>query len=342
VKTIEIRARVTGYLDKVNFADGVEVKEGDILFEIDPRSYAAEVHRAEGNVAQNEAHMSRLDRDYRRAAGVAAKEVLSRQELDKVEGDYTEARGMLGVARAQLEMAKLNLDFTQVKAPISGRISRRMVDPGNLVRADDTMLTTIVSLDPMYAYFDIDERTVLKLRRLTAEGKRKSRSDGAVLSVFVGLSDEEDYPHQGEINFTENRIDPSTGTLRVRGVIPNPKPRLLSPGMFIRIRLPVGDSHEALLVPEKAVGTDQGNKYLYVVDKEDKVNYRPVKTGSLNEGMRVITDGLAQGERIIVIGGQRVRQGTLVEPQPYVDTTTKSGPSSKVAGPEATPPAKQT
>ena len=235
-------------------------------------------------------------------------------------------------------MAKLNLDFTEVKAPISGRISRRMVDPGNLVRADDTMLTTIVSLDPMYAYFDIDERTLLKLRRLTAEGKIKARDDGNVIPVWVGLSDEEEFPHAGEINFTDNRVDPSTGTLRVRGVLPNPKPRLFSPGMFVRIRLPVGEPHQAILIPEKAVGTDQGNKFLYIVDGEDKVVYRPVKTGSLNEGMRVVTDGLKAGERVIVIGGQRVRQGAPVDAQPFIDPTVKpeSGKAS-LAGPAATP-----
>jgi RND family efflux transporter MFP subunit len=342
VKTVEIRARVTGYLDKVNFNDGVEVNENDVLFVIDPRSYAAEVHRAEGTVAQNEAHLARLERDYRRAMGVATKEVLSRQELDKVEGDYTESRGMLEVARAQLENARLNLDFTQVKAPISGRISRRMVDPGNLVRADDTLLTTIVSLDPMYAYFDIDERTLLKLRRLAAEGKIKSRADGNTIRVFVGLSDEgqDAYPHEGEINFTDNRVDASTGTLRVRGVLQNPKPRLLSPGMFARIRLPVGDPHEAMLVPEKSVLTDQGNKYLYLVDREGKIERCNVEAGSLNEGMRVITKGLKKDDRVVVVGGQRVRPGTEVTVKTYINTRTAPESAKAKLAQSATTPAK--
>jgi RND family efflux transporter MFP subunit len=331
VKMVEVRARVTGYLDKVNFVDGVEVNEGDVLFVIDPRSYTAEVHRTQGNVAQAEAHQKTMDRNYRRASGLFGREVLSREEHDKVLGDYSESLASVEVARAQLEMARLNLDFTEVKAPISGRTSRRMVDPGNLVRQDDTMLTSIVSLDPMYVYFDIDERTLLKLRRLTGEGKIKSRADGNTIKVLIGLSDEEDFPHEGEINFTDNQVNSSTGTLRVRGVVPNPKPRLLSPGLFVRIRLPVGDPHESVVIPEKAVQTDQGKKYAYVINDKNKVEYRDVKVGSLTKTSRVIDSGLKTGERVIVVGGQRVRPGAEVSPEEYKDLTEDKSEKSVAA-----------
>jgi len=333
VYTVEVRARVTGYLDKIYFKDGIEVTEGDKLFQIDPRPYMAELERTKAALVQAEAHARRLEADFRRLDALFKSKVASREEYDKVVGDRAEAEAAVGIAGAELERAKLNIEFTEVKAPISGRISRRQVDRGNLVKADETPLTTIVSLDPMYVYFDVDERTLLKLRRLIREGKIKSREE-AELKIQAGLADELDFPHVGTINFSENRVDASTGTLRVRAVIANPKPRVLSPGLFMRIRLPVGDPHDAILVPEQALSPDQGKKVLYVVNSKDEVVYRQVDLGPLYGGMRAITQGVAEGERIVISGLQRIRPGIVVKPQtmdrPKTKTAATDGPPEKV------------
>jgi RND family efflux transporter MFP subunit len=326
IYSVTVNARVTGYLDKVNFVDGSEVKEGDLLFEIDPRPYKADLDRTEANVLQAEAHQRRLEADQRRAMNLFSRGAISREEVDRIAGDYAEAQAAAGVTRAARDLAKLSFEFTKVYAPISGRLSRRMVDPGNLVKADETALTTIVSLDPLFVYFDIDERTMLRLRRLVREGKIPSRAQ-AVIPVLAELADEEDFPHHGDIDFSDNRVDASTGTLRLRGKIANPMPRVLSPGLFMRVRLPVGKPHKAILIPEQALGSDQGRKFVYVVknmpeevpDKEtgkpaktgkmvDLAFKREVKVGSLNKGLRVIESGIEPDERVIVSGLQSVRE----------------------------------
>lgn len=323
VRTVEVRARVTGYLDKVNFKDGIEVEEGDLLFVIDPRPYRAELNRTEALLVQTEARTKRLEADFRRAKATFNRGAISREEFDAKASDYAEASAAVGSARANRDLAALNLDFTRVIAPISGRISRRMVDEGNLVQADVTALTSIVSVDPMYVYFDIDERTLLRIRRLIREGKVHSRTEAEV-PVMAALADEEDFPHEGMIDFSDNQVDPSTGTLRVRAVIPNPangdgKARVLSPGLFIRVRLPIGNPRKALLVAEQAMGTDQGRKFVYVVNDQDEVTYRPVKTGTLDHGMRVIEEGLTLEDRVVVTGLQRIRPGAKVVPKSAKD-----------------------
>jgi RND family efflux transporter MFP subunit len=337
VDSIDIRARVTGYLDKVNFKEGTEVKQNDVLCEIDPRPYQAEVDRAQANVVQAQAHLTRLDSDYQRAESLLKNQAIGKEDYDRVAGDRAEAAAALGVAKAGLALAQLNLNYTKVISPISGRISRRYVDPGNLVKADDTILTSVVSLDPIYVYYDVDERTLLRIRRLVKEGKIQP-AGGGQLPIALGLSDEDDFPHPGVINFVDNRVDPMTGTLRVRGVFPNPPQaslsgsttRLLSPGMFARVRLPIGGPHKALLIPEKALGTDQGQKYVYVVNGQNVVEYHRVKIGSLKDGLRVIDEGLQPGERVIVDGLQRARPGQKVEP--------KAAGASKATAKAATAP----
>lgn len=323
VRTVEVRARVTGYLDKVNFKDGTEVKEGDLLFVIDPRPYRAELNRTEAMLVQAETRTKRLEADFRRASATFNRGAISREEFDAKSSDYAEASAAVGSARANRDLAALNLEFTQVTAPISGRISRRLVDAGNLVQADVTALTSIVSLDPMYVYFDEDERTLLRIRRLIREGKVHSRTEAEV-PVMAALADEEGFPHKGMIDFSDNQVDPSTGTLRVRAVIPNPangdgKARVLSPGLFIRIRLPIGNPRKALLVAEQAMGTDQGRKFVYVVNDQNEITYRPVKTGTLDHGMRVIEEGLTLEDRVVVSGLQRIRPGAKVVPKPAKD-----------------------
>jgi RND family efflux transporter MFP subunit len=313
--SVEVRARVTGYLDKVNFKDGAEVKQGEVLFEVDPRLYQAEVDRAAASVAQTEAKVIRLDADYQRAQKLLATNSMSKEDFDKVVGDRAEAVANVQSAKAQLETAKLNLSFTKITAPFSGLASKRMVDPGNLIKADETLLTTIVSLDPMFATFDVDERTVLKVRRLIRVGKLKSARETSV-PISIGLPDEEGYSIQGTINFVDNRVDPSTGTLRVRGVFANAN-RLFSPGVFVRVLLRTGPTRQAMVVPEEAFATDQGQKYLYIINDKNVVQYRKVKVGPVAEGgMRVVEEGLNTGERVIVTGLQRVRQGIVVDPKP--------------------------
>lgn len=324
VYDIKIMARVTGYLDKVYFKDGAEVKEGDLLFEIDPRPYKAELARTEATVAQGDAHLKRLEADFRRASSLLARNGISREEYDKITGDRAEAEAAVGIAAASRDLAKLNEEFTRIKSPITGRLSRRMVDPGNLAKSDETILTTIVSLDPLYVYFDVDERTMLELRRLIREGKMPSR-DVAEVKIEAGLADEVDlegnqiFPHEGAINFSDNKVESGTGTLSVRASIANPRTeastsRMLSPGLFLRVRLPIGSPHMSILVPEQAIGTDQGRKFLYTVNDKDTVVYHAVKVGKLDRGLRVIVEGISANDRIIVSGLQRVRPGSKVEP----------------------------
>jgi len=358
VYSVDVRARVTGYLEKVHFKDGDEVKEKDLLFEIDPRPYDAELARAEATILQGQAHLNRLDADFRRAKNLFARGNISREEMDKFAGDRAEAEASVGIVLAARDLAKLNVEFTKIRAPISGRLSRRLRDPGNLVNADDTILTSIVSLDPMYVYFDIDERTLLKIRRLIREGRVKTRQEAEV-PVLVGLSDEEGFPHRGTINFSDNKVDPSTGTLRARGIIENPKlrgtsSRVLSPGLFTRVRLPIGGAHKETLIPEDAIATDQGRKYLYIVKDEAKkpakgakggggidhvVVDRTVTLGPSHGGLRVIQSGLKANELVVVRGHQRVRPGTKVETRlwedapklPSSETTLLPGPPTPVA-----------
>ncbi len=257
----------------------------------------------------------------------------SREELDKVSGDKDEAVAAVGVARGDNELAKLNMEFTQITAPISGLLSRRMVDPGNLVQADTTPLTTIVSLDPLYVYFDVDERTLLRLRRLASERKIPRREESEVY-VYAALSDEEGFPHKGIINFSDNRVDAATGTLRLRASIDNPKPRLLSPGLFMRIRLPVGAPRKSIMIAEKALGTDQGQKYLYIINDKNEAMKRPVKVGKLDAGMREITEGLAIDQWVVVEGLQRIRDRLKVDPKPedpLKNTKSPAAEAKKVA-----------
>jgi RND family efflux transporter MFP subunit len=316
VDSVELRARVSGYLDKVNFKDGALIQKGDLLFEIDPRTYLATLAQAEGTLESLEARLRRLDADVERGRQLVPK-ALSREEYDKRIGDRGEAAASLQAQRAAVDRAKLDLGFTKVTAPVSGRISRPFVTVGNLVQAGDlsggTLLTTIVSVDPMYAYFDVDEHTVLRVKQLIREGKAKMPDD-IEIPVWLGLANENGHPHRGAIDFVDNQVNPRTGTLRVRGVFPN-KDEAFSPGYFARVRVPIGGPHKTLLVTDRALDTDQGQKVVYVVDKDNRVASRPVALGALHDGRREITDGLKPGERVIVNGLQLVRPGLTVEPK---------------------------
>lgn len=312
-RTIDIRARVTGYLEKISFKEqeGQDVEKGTVLFEIDPRPYQAEVARAQANLLQAEAHLRRVELDYRRASKLVESNTVTREQFDLAAGERAEGQAAVEIAKANLNSAKLNLSFTKVSAPISGHVSRTMVDAGNVVRADDTILTTIVAIDPVYVYFEVDERTLLRLRRITETGKSGSEPG---VKVLMGLADEVGYPHVGTLNFLDNRLDPNTGTLQVRGIFKNPN-HMLSPGLFVRVRLPIGEPYRALMISEESLGTDQGQKFVYVVDDQNKAQYRRVQVGKLQDGRRVVLDGVSEGERIVVSGLQRVRPGAVVEPK---------------------------
>ncbi len=315
VDSVELRARVSGYLDKVPFKEGALVKKGDVLFEIDPRTYQAVLQSTEGNLASLEARLKRLEADVERGRQLRGTG-LSKEEYDKRVGDRAEAVASRESLKAAVERARLDVGFTKVAAPVSGRVSRYHVTVGNLVQAGDltggTLLTTIVSVDPMYAYFDVDEHTMLRVKQLIREGKLKTPDDAEV-PVWLGLADENGFPHRGAINFIDNQVNPKTGTLRVRGVFPN-KEEALAPGYFARVQVPISAPHKALLVTERALDTDQGQKVVYVVDGDNRVVSRPVRLGALHDGLREITDGLKPGERVIVNGLQQVRPGLTVEP----------------------------
>jgi RND family efflux transporter MFP subunit len=316
VDSVEVRAHVWGYLEKVNFKEGAIVKKGDVLFELDPRPYVALLNQAKAKIAQDEAQLKFDEAEYQRNAKLAATGAVSQSDLDK----SSAARGIdlanIAADKAVVASRQLDLEYTKVIAPVGGRVSRYVVTVGNLIQSGDqnggTLLTTIVSVDPMYAYFDVDERTVLRVRRLIREGKAKSARDGE-MPVWLGLANEDGHPHQGAINFVDNQVNPKTGTLRLRGVFPN-KDEALAPGYFARVRVPVGFPHPGLLVSDRAIDTDQGQKVVYVVNEKNEVVSRPVRLGALHDGLREVADGLKPGERVIVNGLQQVQPGVTVEP----------------------------
>lgn len=316
VNTVEIRSRVTGYLDKILFEDGADVKEGELLAEVDPRSYKAELDKARAATAQSKARLERMSRQLTRARQLIETKTISQEDFELSESEHREAMATLDAAFANQDVAELNLSFTKIVAPLSGHISRRLVDPGNLVKADETPLATIVSLNPIHAYFDVDERTVLRIRRLIQQGKIESARDRET-RVQIGLADEEDFPLEGTVNFIDNQVDSTTGTLRLRAVITNDY-RFLAPGMFVRVRVPIGAPHPAMLVREEALGADQGQRYVYVVDDQEVIAYRRVKVGMSRGRHRVIEGDLKLKDRVVVSGLQRVRPGTKVAAKPYV------------------------
>jgi RND family efflux transporter MFP subunit len=316
VEAVEVRARVSGYLVKVNFREGSVVKKGDLLFQIDPRPFQAVLDEAKGQVAQWEAKLARAEADVARYERLLPKGAASQKDLDQAVADRGEARAAIQSARGAVDRAALDLEFTRVTAPISGRISRHLIDEGNLVTMNTTLLTTIVSRDPMYAYFDVDERAVLHVRQLIREGKARNARNSEVVPVLLGLANETGFPHRGTLDFLDNQINPQTGTLRLRGVFPNEdEPEVLLPGYFARVRLLIGQTHRALLVTERAIDTDQGQKTLYIVDDKNEVVSRPIRVGALHDGLRVIEAGVQPGERVIVNGLLQVRPGITVEPK---------------------------
>jgi len=313
VEEVEVRARVSGYLNKVNFKEGSEVQKGDLLFVIDPRPFQTVLDAAMGQVAQWDAKRARAEADVARTQRLLPRGAASQKDLDTAMADLNEARAAIQSGQAAVNRAILDLEFTKVTAPISGRISRTFITEGNLVNADATELTTIVSLQPMYAYFDVDERSMLRYQQL-ARASNQTKAKGRV-PVSLTLANETLEPQQGVLDFVDNRVDPTTGTIRTRGVFPNTN-RLLTPGLFVRVLIPGSDTYQALLVSDRAISTDQGQKHVWVVNEQNVVEYRQVSVGALqNDGLRVVNTGVKSGEWIVVNGLQRVRPGVTVAPQ---------------------------
>lgn len=329
VESVEIRARVTGYLNKVCYREGAEVKQGDLLFEIDRRPFEAKHAREVATVKGREADVQLRELELKRAKTLLPDKAISESDYDRAVAAHDQAVAALAAAQASVEEARLELDFTRLLSPIAGEISRAQVTSGNLVNADQTLLTSVVSVDPMYVYFDIDERTILNLEQAIRDGRIQASGEREV-PVWMGLANEEGFPHQGVIDFAENRFDAGTGTIRVRGVFKNPKPavgeRPLMPGLFARVCVFVSQPYQALMVAERALGNDQGQNYLLVVNAKNEVEYRRVTVGRLDGQLRVIREGLQAGERVIVNGQQRVRPGDTVVPK-LVAMETLAGPS---------------
>ncbi len=316
VESVDVRARVSGYLQTVHFTDGTNVKKGALLFVIDPRPYQAELNRTKAALEQAKAQYERTQKDFARAQQLVKTRAMSQEEVDTRAAEQRQAEEAVQAARAAVDATQLNVEFTQVKAPISGRISREFVTAGNLIMggtADSTLLTRIVSLDPIYGYFDVDERSYLKYARLWRDGK-PTDSREVKISVDLGLADERGFPHQGQLDFVDNRLDPNTGTMTGRAIFLNPNLTLV-PGLFARVRLPGSSKYQALLVPDEAIGSDQTQRFAFVVDDQNIVEYRKLELGPMIDGLRVIRDGLKPEDWVIVNGVQRVRPGAKVDPQ---------------------------
>lgn len=340
VGEVAVRARVTGYLTKVNFEDGQDVKDGQLLFEIDPRPYQAALDRATSELARLNALVDKAKADLSRSERLRPSGAVSQDEYEQHVATLAVHKASIHAAEAAVYAAELDLGFTKILSPISGRVSRRMITEGNLVQAgtsDSPVLTTVVTTDPIYVYFNIDERALLKYESLAWGSGRAMRPDRIKelkIPVEIGLGNEEGFRHTGVLDFLDNQLDQKTGTLRARGVFENTK-RYLTPGMFVRVRLPFGKPHQALLVSERAIGTDQKQKFLLAVNKQNVVEYRKVKVGRLVDGLRVIEQGIEPDDSIIVKGLQRARPGKPVQPLAVENAVAASPAASAPASPPA-------
>lgn len=361
VESVEVRARVSGYLKEIPFKAGREVAVGDVLFQIDPRTYEAEKARCEGALATVQAQLKKFDAELDRQKVLREKGINSQSDLDQAIAAQGEAAASIQSAEANLSKAKLDLEFTKVTAPVAGRTSRERITVGNLVANDSTLLTTIVSLDPIYVYFDVDERTLLDIQRRIREKTMKSAREHEV-EVRMELANETGFPHVGVIDLVDNRISATTGTIQVRCKFPNPtvheargetasgrqpaegasnsesdnddKTRLLTPGLFVRIQFQMGPPSQKVLVPDQALAQQQGQRYAFIVKSDNTVERRNVTIGRKDGSWRVVETGLQSGERVIVQGHLRVRPGMEVKAETLKEPSTPVAPSEHKATPE--------
>ncbi|AIN58157.1 multidrug efflux system membrane fusion protein [Pseudomonas sp. TE6288] len=308
-ETVEVRPRVSGQVDLVAFTEGAQVKKGDLLFQIDPRPFQAEVRRLEAQLQQAKATAIRSANEARRGERLRDSNAISAELAESRTSAAAEARAGVDAIQAQLDLARLNLSFTRVTAPISGRVSRAQFTAGNIVTADVTPLTSVVSTDKVYAYFDADERVYLKYSQLARDGQR-----GQSTPVYLGLTNETGNPHLGQMNFVDNQVNPRTGTIRGRAVFDN-RDGQFTPGLYARLKLVGSAQYDAVLINDEAVGTDLGKKFVLVMDKDNKAAYRAVELGPKLEGLRIVRSGLGKDDRIVVKGLQRVRPGSPVTPE---------------------------
>ncbi|MBV9491934.1 MAG: efflux RND transporter periplasmic adaptor subunit [Verrucomicrobia bacterium] len=315
VESVQIRPRVSGYIDKISFKAGQMVQPGDLLFVIDPRPYQSALDQATANLKDAEANRELQQANFARADQLFQNKVTSKQEFDTSVAQKNQAEAKTGQARAQAASDQLNLDFTQVKAPVAGRLSRPLVTLGNLVQADSTELTTLVSVDPIYAYFNVDERAVQKYIGQIKRGERQDPRVNIAIPVYLQLEGEGGFPHEGITDFFDNTYNAATGTLQVRASFRN-EDGFLWPNAFVRVRIAGTPKHGALLITDRAVGTDQGQKFVLVVDQDNVVHARPVELGPVVEGMRVVRTGLGPDDRVVINGLVNARPGQKVTAQP--------------------------
>ena len=317
VNAVAVRPRVSGFVAAVRFQEGAIVSRGDLLFEIDARPFQAEVDRLRAELARARATIQRATSELQRAERLSAENAISHEERDRRSAFAQESDAQASAVEAALRAAELNLEFTRVTAPISGRVGRAIVTEGNLVSTgpgEATLLTTLVSLDPIYASFDADEQTFLRYGDLAREGKRASARQ-AGLPIRMALSTDQEFPREGKMNFLDNQIDPTTGTIRARAVFRNPD-LSLTPGLFVRLRLPGTASYRGVLIQDRAVGTDLDKRFVFLVTPDRTIAYRTVTLGPIVDGLRVVRSGLSSGDLVVVNGLQRVRPGAKVDVSP--------------------------
>jgi RND family efflux transporter MFP subunit len=331
VDSVEVRARVSGYLDKVHFRDGQMVKEGDLLFSIDKRPFQNALDQARASLSQAKTNLAYAESDFKRGERLVRDRTISEQVFDQRNQAYRGAEASVAASEAAVRQAELELQFTELRAPVAGRIGDRRVSPGNLVMggtaASTTLLATIVSLDPIRFEFTLDEASYLRYERFSGSGKEVTAREGSVI-VELKLIDEKDFEHRGHMDFVDNVIDRSSGTIRGRAVFSNPK-AVLIPGMFGRIRVPGSPVYQALLVPDAAIGTEQVRKFVFVVGADNTATQKYLTLGPVVDGLRVVKDGLAADDRVVVSGLMRVRPGQKVTPEDPKPAGAPPGPQAK-------------